>query len=212
MDATRMGATPESRAAGDAAGDAAAMRLFVALNLPDDLRQAVHAATAPLRDAAPREVGWVRADALHLTLKFLGDVEPARTGAIVDALREVAARHLATRVTLAGIGAFPALARPRVVWVGVEATPRLELLQHDVEATCAALGFEVEGRPFRPHVTLGRVRPGAAAAMPPALATAAATCTVAADVLVDTLDLMHSTLMPGGTRHVAVARLPFREE
>lgn len=189
-----------------------AMRLFIALNLPEHVRAELHLATAPLREAVPRGIGWVRAEALHLTLKFLGDVEPARVAAIADALGAAAARHAVAQLAIAGIGGFPSLARPRVVWVGVEATARLELLQHDVEATCATLGFEVEGRAFRPHVTLGRVRPGAPGGMARALADAVVRCRVAVEVDVRTLDLMHSTLMPGGARHEAVARLPFREE
>lgn len=187
------------------------MRLFLALNLPGDVRGALHEATAPLRGAVPRGVSWVRPEGLHLTLKFLGDVDDARVATIAAALRGVAAAHAAVRLVVAGVGAFPSLARPRVVWAGVEATPRLELLQHDVEAACAALGFEVEGRAFRPHVTLGRVRPGSSVEALRALAAAASTATPCADVVVPTLDLMASTLMPGGARHDAVARLAFRE-
>ena len=193
------------------------MRLFIALNLPDEVRRALYDATAPLREAAPRGVAWLRPEGLHLTLKFLGDVEEARVADVASALARVAAGHAAVRVVVSGVGAFPSLARPRVVWAGVEATPRLELLQHDVEAACAALGFEVEGRAFRPHVTLGRVRPAARASDAAveslrALAAAASHVAPSADVAVPTLDLMGSTLMPGGARHDAVARLPFREE
>lgn len=200
-----------TRRAADAAR-LADVRLFIALNLPGEVRDALHAGAAPLREAVPCGIGWVKPEGLHLTLKFLGDVEEARVPAIVEAVRTVAAAHPVPRLVVQGVGAFPSLARPRVVWAGVEATPRLELLQHDAEGTLARLGFEVEGRPFRPHVTLGRVRAGGDAAATRPLAMAAAACVVAADVPVPTLDLMHSTLMPGGARHEAVARLPFREE
>lgn len=131
--------------------------------------------------------------------------------ALEGALREAAARHLAVRLRVREVGAFPALARPRVVWLGVEPTPRLELLHHEVESACAALGFEVEGRPFRPHVTLGRVRPGAPSHVGPALARTAPQCAVDEEVLVITLDLMRSTLGAGPARHEALARLPLRE-
>jgi 2'-5' RNA ligase len=188
------------------------VRLFFALNLPSELREVLHAHVAPLREVAARAVGWLPPAGLHLTLKFLGDVEEARVPAIVDALRTVAGRHAPARIVIGGVGAFPTMARPRVLWLGVDASPRLELLQHDIEATCGALGFEVEGRAFRPHVTLGRVRPGAEAGALRALAIAAQHCSPSADVVAATLDLMHSTLLPGGARHDALARLPFKEE
>ena len=188
------------------------MRLFIALNVPAEMREALHVAAAPLREATARSVAWVKPEGLHLTLKFLGDVDETRAAQLVDVLGVVARGHAAVRVAVSGVGAFPSLARPRVVWAGVEATTRLELLQHDVEAACAAQGFEVEGRAFRPHVTLGRVRPGSDAAAARALADSVLRTTLSAETVVPTLDLMHSTLMPGGARHEAVARLPFREE
>lgn len=188
------------------------MRLFIALNLPPHLREALYAATAPMREAVPREVTWARAEALHLTLKFLGDAEAERVPALAAALGEVAGRHQMAAVRVAGVGAFPQMARPRVLWLGVDPTPRLELLQHDVEAACARLGFDIEGRPFRPHVTLGRVRAAAGPSIGAALSRAASECIVEGEALVPTVDLMESTLMQGGPRHVVRASLPLREE
>ena len=188
------------------------MRLFVALNLPAELCDALHAGTAPLREAAPREFTWARAEALHLTVKFLGDAEEARLPEIIEALAAATARHQMVELRVAGVGAFPSMARPRVVWLGVDPTPRLELLQHDLEAACARVGFEVEGRPFRPHVTLGRLRAAAPESIANELARAAAACTATGEALVPTVDLMESSLMPGGPRHVVRARLPLREE
>jgi RNA 2',3'-cyclic 3'-phosphodiesterase len=188
------------------------VRLFVALNLPAELREALQAATATLREAAPREVTWARAEALHLTLKFLGEADAGRVPEIAAAIGEVAARHQMASLRVGGVGAFPSLARPRVLWLGVEPTPRLELLQHDVEVACARLGFEVEGRPFRPHLTLGRLRAAAAPEAAARLAHAAAACVVEGETLVPAVDLMESTLMQGGPRHVVRASLPLREE
>ena len=188
------------------------MRLFVALNLPPELRDALHAGTAGLREAAPREVTWARAESLHLTLKFLGDAEAERAAVIGEVLGQVAGRHQMPTLRVGGVGAFPSMERARVVWLGVEPEPRLELLQHDIEAACATLGFEIEGRPFRPHVTLGRLRAAATDAVLPRLARAAEACVVSGEALVSTVDLMESTLMPGGPRHLVRARLPLREE
>src|SRR4051794_41692980 len=91
-------------------------------------------------------------------MKFLGDVDDAGAERLVAAADGVAARHRPFELTLGGVGAFPNFRRARVVWMGVESEPRLELLHHDLETVCSDAGFEVEGRPFRPHITLARVR------------------------------------------------------
>lgn len=133
------------------------MRLFLAINLPAEVRREVHAATAALRECAP-DVAWAAEDRLHLTLKFLGEQEASRLPEIEAAVARVAGQHRELLMSLGGISAFPNFRRARVVWMGVAQEPRLELLHHDVEVAFEALGFELEGRPFRPHVTLARIR------------------------------------------------------
>lgn len=186
---------------------ATTVRLFVAINLPGDVRRLAHEAAAPLRAAAPH-VRWVAEENLHMTLKFLGRVADADAPAVADALRRAAARHRAAELELTGFGAFPSLRRPRVVWAGAVPDPRLELLHHDVEVACEALGFEVDGRPFRPHVTLGRAKLPGAGDDNRALARAARTAQLHAACTVQSVDLMRSELSPGGARYTIVAALP----
>jgi 2'-5' RNA ligase len=133
------------------------MRLFVALELQPAIADALDLAIAPLRETEP-DLAWVPRDKLHLTMKFLGDVGETAVTAISRAADGVAARHRPFDMRLGEVGAFPNFRRARVVWIGVENEPRLELLHHDLEIACAELGYEVEGRAFRPHVTLARVR------------------------------------------------------
>jgi 2'-5' RNA ligase len=133
------------------------MRLFLALELPPAAAEEIAAATTPLRDAEPG-LAWLPVHQLHLTLKFLGDGDDLRVAALGAAMDRVARRHRPVEIKLAGAGAFPNFRRPRVVWMGVEGEPRLELLHHDVEIAAEEVGYELEGRPFRPHVTLARVR------------------------------------------------------
>jgi RNA 2',3'-cyclic 3'-phosphodiesterase len=180
------------------------MRLFLALNVPEATRQAMHDAAAPLREAAPGEVGWTAAERVHLTLKFLGEQPDDTPERLAAALAGPLARHRPVELELRGVGAFPAMRRPRVVWVGVRPEPRLELLHHDVEVACEALGFEVEGRPFRPHLTLGRARPGAAADLGRRLATAARLVQLRETALVDTVDVMRSEPAAGGSRYTVL--------
>ena len=134
------------------------MRLFIALNIPDDLREAIYTATAPLRAIAPG-ARWTGAEKLHLTMKFLGERPQELVDALVPALDALGARHRAIDLRIEGLGAFPNARRPRIVWAGIVETPALSALQGDVDDACARLGIEREDRPFHPHVTLARIGP-----------------------------------------------------
>ena len=136
------------------------MRCFVAVDLADEARAAIAAVQAALRAAGPRaDVRWVDPAALHLTLKFLGATDDAQLPQVRDAIATVASSHAPFRIGLAGVGAFPSLARPRTLWAGVARGLReIGLLAADVERAVLPLGFPLEARPFGGHVTLGRVR------------------------------------------------------
>ena len=133
------------------------MRLFLAINLDPALRREILDATAPLRSAAP-SLSWADETNLHLTLKFLGEQPDDVAPRVSRAVDEVVEGHRRFGIRIAEIGAFPNFRRANVVWMGVERDPKLELLHHDVELACEALGFELEGRAFRPHLTLARVK------------------------------------------------------
>jgi 2'-5' RNA ligase len=176
------------------------MRLFVAIELGDAVLDLLDEATAPLRAEAP-ELAWVPRDKRHLTLKFLGEVEEARESLLVEAADRAAARQPPMEMHVREVGAFPNFRRARVVWIGVEQEPRLELLHHDLELACEREGFEVEGRPFRPHITLARVRAPLSVDRMRDLARVARTVRMKASVLVDHVTLFESTLAPSGARY-----------
>ena len=173
------------------------MRLFAALNFPPQVRQDLWQVTAPLRDRG-LPVKWVRAEAIHLTLKFLGDVSEERDGELRAALGRAAAGARALTLELGGFGVFPDARRPRVLWVGIGAEPALEILQHHVEQEFAPLGFPTEARAFRPHVTLGRAAREARPQDFAGLEAALERLRYEASVVVEALDLMQSTLQSGG--------------
>jgi 2'-5' RNA ligase len=104
-------------------------------------------------------------------------------------------------MSLGGFGAFPNFRRARVLWLGVEGDARLELLHHDVELACEAAGVPVEGRPFRPHVTLGRIRSPIAVERARALARAARGVPFSATQHVAAITLFDSVLAPAGARY-----------
>ena len=177
------------------------VRLFIAMNFPDDVRSSLHAATEPLRTVAP-EIRWVDAPRIHLTMKFLGEHPEDAVPPLVEMLRGIASAYDPIPLELGGLNAFPNLRQPRVVWLGVKADPKLELLHHDVETACAALGHPVDGRAYRPHVTLGRVRDRAAD--PVRIAAAARAISYQAAVNAEALDLMVSEHAEGRPRYRVV--------
>jgi 2'-5' RNA ligase len=176
------------------------MRLFFAIELGDALHDLLDDTTATLRAEAP-ELAWVGREKRHLTLKFLGDVSEEDVPRLAAAADRAAARHAPIEMSVREVGAFPNFRRARVVWIGVEQEPRLELLHHDLEQACEREGFEVEGRPFRPHITLARVRAPLPVDRLRGLARAARAVRAAAMVRVEWITLFESTLAPSGARY-----------
>lgn len=185
------------------------MRLFLAINFPAVVRREIANATAPLRECAP-ELGWTAEDRLHLTLKFLGEQPESRVDALASALAKTAIQHRELLMTVAGVGAFPNFRRARVVWMGVSQDPRLELLHHDVEVAYDALGCELEGRPFRPHLTLARVRDPLPVERMRALWREAKRIHYTTEFIVRSVELMQSDLSSSGSRYTTLVSAPLR--
>ena len=187
------------------------MRLFLAINLDPAVRRAIVEAAAPLRAIAP-DLAWVREPQLHLTVKFLGEQSDDLASTLAEAMRSVGARNRTIDAEVGGIGAFPNFRRPRVVWIGVTPEPKLELLHHDVESTCETLGIPVDGKPFRPHLTLARVKPrsGDPRALR-TLARAAEDIDYVEEIVITGLDLMASELTTAGSRYRVLASVPLRD-
>lgn len=183
------------------------MRLFVALNLPVAERDRLQRAAGALR-VAHLPVRWVQGDALHLTLKFLGEVPEQRAGEIEAGLDRVAGTVVPFELELRGLGGFPNLANPRVVWVGVHAPPELARLASGVEDAMAEMGFPREARPFTPHLTLGRAERDARASAFRGLARLAADFDFSARIPAHSIDLMRSHLSPRGARYERLHAAP----
>ncbi len=104
------------------------------------------------------KVTWVPPANLHLTLRFLGSIDEVLVDGIVSRLKKLAPRHAPFEARARGLGAFPDLEAPKVLWVGVDGSDPLAKLQRELESAMVDLGLEKEERPFHPHVTIGRVR------------------------------------------------------
>lgn len=159
-------------------------------------------ALAPLRDARKKlPVKWVRPENIHLSLKFLGEVDAAREPELRAALQRAAGAHSEPRpltLEITGFGVFPDYHRPHVLWAGVTPEPGLELLQHGVEQAFAPLGFPTEARAFRPHVTLGRAARDARPRDFTGLEAILAGTDFDQTVTIAEVDLMQSTLQQDG--------------
>jgi RNA 2',3'-cyclic 3'-phosphodiesterase len=181
------------------------MRLFIALNLPPEERDRLYQATEPLRGAG-LPVRWVEAAGIHVTLKFLGEVRGDKLDAIKQAVRTAAGKSTVFRTTVGGFGAFPTLRRPRVLWVGVAATPEMRCLKHDLEWELARLGYEREVRAFVPHITLGRAAADRGAGDFRMLEDLIRQVDYGSALEVESLDVMRSHLSPAGARYERLVR------
>jgi RNA 2',3'-cyclic 3'-phosphodiesterase len=180
------------------------MRLFIAIELPSEIKAALAACQEELRQTGAH-ASWPPPGNLHLTLKFLGEVEATRLPALKQICAEAARQ--ATRFTLIthGLGFFPNANRPRVVWVGLQAdTQQLPALQQQLEARLSEVGFPADDKAFHPHLTLGRIKT-------PAHIRALVECVQAyafppLSFTVTELVLMQSQLQPSGALYTPLLR------
>ncbi|MSM39645.1 MAG: RNA 2',3'-cyclic phosphodiesterase [Geobacter sp.] len=126
-------------------------RLFVAIDLPEEMKRAVADLRGELRGAK-----WVGAEQLHLTLRFIGDADDLLLKGIAEGLAGIACNCFP--LGLKGIGYFPPRGAPRVLWVGLKAGAQFLTLQHEVEQACRAVGILPDERPFSPHITIARLK------------------------------------------------------
>jgi 2'-5' RNA ligase len=135
------------------------VRVFVACEVPAEVQRTIGEITEKLKATSEDDVRWVRPDGVHVTLKFLGEVSQKKLPAIKMALQEAVVRHSPFNLEFSNIGTFGGREGLRTMWVGIAGDVlRLEAMVRDVNRALSVVGFEPERRPFRPHLTLGRVR------------------------------------------------------
>jgi 2'-5' RNA ligase len=131
------------------------VRLFVALDLSNSVRDAIAQFSEKLRVEFP-SARWTRIEGIHVTLKFIGEVSNERAAGIDDALSEVDS-DAPIEMKIRGAGFFPDERRPRVFWIGIDATPNLAEITAQIETSLEALGVARESREFKPHLTVARI-------------------------------------------------------
>jgi 2'-5' RNA ligase len=180
-------------------------RVFVAVALPDEVRDRVATHIASLRKSVPdARASWARPDALHITLKFLGDVDRVRIDKLVEVVSRASAGLERFSLAIEGAGSFPPRGPARVLWLGIEdLSGKLAELQQRLEDECYSNGFPREARLFHPHLTVARIRNPAWAKE-----LAAAHCGLGfsrVEFEVDRVVVMRSELGSSGSRYTELA-------
>ena len=180
------------------------IRAFIAVELPPPTRDMLAGVVQHLAARVDGGVRWSRPESLHLTLRFLGNIDVESVQAISEAVSRCAAKARPFEVALGRIGGFERLRAMRVIWMSVAGDLEpLTQLYRAVEDELDALGFRRERREFRPHITLGRVRDGAPVPQRRAVADALAAVELDAGQMlpVETIALIRSVLTPGGSEY-----------
>jgi RNA 2',3'-cyclic 3'-phosphodiesterase len=189
------------------------VRTFVAIELPTGITQRLDHAIARLRERmTSRDIKWVSACNIHLTLKFLGGVPVERIDELRSNLTAVCAAAQPMRLEIMGLGAFPSTRAPRVIWAGLQGDVEpLCSLAGEIDAALAALGYPRESRPFAAHVTLARVRPNAGHDVKSALADAIVRPPLDRylSFVSGGVSIMRSQLTPHGAVYTRLAHLSF---
>jgi RNA 2',3'-cyclic 3'-phosphodiesterase len=182
-------------------------RAFVAVKIPSEVARAAYEGSASLREIGG--VRWVPAENFHVTLKFLGPMTASQCEALTPALRQIAAAAAPFALALGGLGAFPRLESPRVVWLGiVVGREALADLATQMEEAAAEAGFAPEGKPYRAHVTLGRVK-NVRETRSLSAALRAPQSAVYGPFTASSLALMDSERTPQGSRYTIIEEFPF---
>jgi len=174
-------------------------RLFVAIDLPDEIKVAIRFLRCSISGAK-----WVSEAQLHLTLRFIGDADDDLFARITTSLAGIKAAPFP--LAMMGVGCFPPRRRPKVLWVGVDKNEALLNLQNIVEKALLQSGLEPEPRPFSPHITIARLKEVSAARLVPYLQKNSRFATPL--FLVTEFILYSSTLTPQGAIHRQEAVIP----
>lgn len=186
------------------------LRSFVSLAIDSPVRSRIGGCQAEIikkMAETPYRISWVKPETMHLTLKFLGDIPASKVESILKALQKAAEGIESFSLKIEGLGVFPGLKNPRVIWIGIsEGAEPLQRLQARVEEELVRIDFPKEKKKFNAHLTLGRVRiPAEAHSLGALLASVASP--VAGQSSVRDIRLMKSDLHPSGAIHTELGRI-----
>jgi len=185
------------------------MRLFIAIEIPPDVRAGLAALLREFRAIAP-EAKWVRPENIHITLKFLGETDRTKLSVVQTALSAIRSIQPVT-LQFRGLGFFPNEKRAKVFWAGIESSANLPAIAADIDQAVHKLGFPLESRSFTPHLTLARFQPPG---LPPKLAAAAQedASHEFGSLVTREFRLIESKLKPAGAEYTTLQSFPFVAE
>ena len=194
------------------------IRAFLAVQLPEPLRESLASIQSDVKRGMvhdlPREasLSWVRQASLHLTVKFLGDIDEGLVVRLQDAMTDTLRHHRAIRIPLDRLGVFPRLQQPRILWIGPsdgwensEEALRLTALHRAIEECCETLDLAPDARPLSAHLKLARIKAGHRAVGQALARSGVMDRTLAVGPLsVHAIALMRSELKPTGSVYTAL--------
>jgi len=186
------------------------IRVFLAVELSSEVQEKLTHLQQQLRTTLP-PINWVRPESIHLTLKFLGYVEPSTVSQLLSVLEPLGEKREVFSMDVQGLGVFPQVKHPRVLWVGLSGnTQALNDLVFDIEAPLEPLGFPSEEKSYHPHLTLARikrenVKVGSVFMQTGVLADKQHLGTLT----IDRFTLFQSDLGPSGAKHTVLWTVPF---
>jgi len=187
------------------------IRAFIAIELSSEIHHRLDQVSKQLKDQLVNmPIRWVPGQNIHLTLKFLGDVSIANLDMLTKILESTVSIHHSFEISAGGLGAFPKIHQPRVIWIGLEVPPELIAIQHSLELETARVGYPREERPFSPHLTLGRVSRNVSVVETQAIARALEATKVGflGVTRVMAINLFRSDLNPDGAVYTSIYSAP----
>ncbi len=191
------------------------IRTFIAVDLPESVKEALGQVSSQLQDKLlDTPIRWVNPEKIHLTLKFLGDVSRENISMVEKILQSEASKRQAMEIGIGGIGAFPKIRHPRVIWVGVEAPSDLFDLRRGIEDGVARLGYNYDKYDFTPHLTLGRISRKASARDVRKVGKELHDFQVGflGVARIDAVHLYRSDLQPDGAKYTRLSTAPLQDQ